>query len=243
MVVADVENFPLLDRVRLVPQVFTPNGDDINDQAEIRFTIYRLIRAKQIEVGIYDLSGRKVRELSLHRENPSGDHSVVWDGRDDAGALVRPGTYLARVGFAADVGAGKTQAASLVGGGLLTRRITVWSAGVLACCALRAPAVEAQSADASGWGSPGLSASERAVPHLKLEYVTPRMHRWYAPRHLAESYTRPWYDAGTSYAREYYRNYLEPGLEGQVWYDTFGHRLGARLAGLYLGTGASQAPR
>ena len=115
VVVADVENFPLLDRVRSLPQVFTPNGDGLNDQAEIRFTIYRLIRARRIEVGIYDLSGRKMRELSLNRKNPSGDHSVVWDGRDDAGALVRPGTYLARVAFAADVGTGKTQAASLVG--------------------------------------------------------------------------------------------------------------------------------
>ena len=115
VVVADVENFPLLDRVRSLPQVFTPNGDGINDQAEIRFTIYRLIREKRIEVGIYDLSGRKVRELSLRRENPSGDHLVAWDGRDDAGALVRPGTYLVCVAFAADVGAGKTQAASLVG--------------------------------------------------------------------------------------------------------------------------------
>ena len=115
VVVADVENFPLLDRVRSRPQVFTPNGDGVNDQAEIRFTIYRLIRERRIEVGIYDLSGRKVRALSLRRENPSGDHSVAWDGRDDAGALVRPGTYLVRVAFAADVGAGKTQAASLVG--------------------------------------------------------------------------------------------------------------------------------
>ena len=113
VVVADVENFPLLDRVRSLPQVFTPNDDGINDQAEIRFTIYRLIRGRRIEVGIYDLSGRKVRELSLRRENPSGDHSVAWDGRDDAGALVWPGTYLVRVSFAADVG--KTEAASLVG--------------------------------------------------------------------------------------------------------------------------------
>ena len=115
VVVADVENFPLLDRVRSLPQVFTPNGDGINDQAEIHFTIYRLIRGRRIEVGIYDLSGRKVRELSLRREKPSGDHLVVWDGRDDAGALVRPGAYLVRVAFAADVGTGKTEVASLVG--------------------------------------------------------------------------------------------------------------------------------
>ena len=97
------------------PRSSPPTDDGINDQAEIRFTIYRLIRERRIEVGIYDLSGRQVRELSLRRENPSGDHAVVWDGRDDAGALVRPGTYLVRVSFSADVGTGETQAASLVG--------------------------------------------------------------------------------------------------------------------------------
>ena len=97
----------------------------------------------------------------------------------------------------------------------------------MACCALRALAVEAQNADASRWGLQGLPATAREVPHFELEYVTPRMHRWYAPRHLAESYMQPWYGGdGTSYARERYRTLVDAGLEGEAWYDTFGHRIG-----------------
>ena len=52
------------------------------------------------------------------------------------------------------------------------------------------------------------------------------MHRWYAPRHLAESYMQPWYDYDTSYSRERYRTLVDTGLEGEPWYDTFGHRIG-----------------
>ena len=91
---------------------------------------------------------------------------------------------------------------------------------------MRAPAVEAQNADASRWGAQGLPATAPEVPHFELEYVTPRMHRWYAPRHLAESYMQPWYDYDTSYSRERYRSLVNTGLEGDTWYDTFGHRLG-----------------
>ena len=98
--------------------------------------------------------------------------------------------------------------------------------GILACCALYAPAVEAQDADASRWGLQGLPVTAWEVPHFEIEYVMPRMHRWYAPRHLAESYMQPWYDFGTSYSRERYRTLVDAGLEGEPWYDTFGHRIG-----------------
>ena len=97
---------------------------------------------------------------------------------------------------------------------------------VLACCALRALAVEAQSADASRWGLQGPPVTAPEVPHFEIEYVTPRMHRWYAPRHLAESYMQSWYDIDTSYSLERYRTLVDAGLEGDPWYDTFGHRLG-----------------
>ena len=100
-------------------------------------------------------------------------------------------------------------------------------AGVLACCTLRALAVEAQNEDASRWGLQGPPVTAWEVPHFEIEYVTPRMHRWYAPRHLAESYMRPWYGGDrTSYARERYRTLVNAGLEGAAWYDTFGHRIG-----------------
>ena len=53
-------------------------------------------------VEIRDLQGRPVRDLSIVRTHPSGLHSVAWDGRDQRGALVAPGMYLARVSFAPD---------------------------------------------------------------------------------------------------------------------------------------------
>lgn len=48
------------------------------------------------ELSIYDLRGRKVREL-VHRVLPGGETRVVWDCRDDAGRPVAGGTYLARL--------------------------------------------------------------------------------------------------------------------------------------------------
>ena len=76
------------------------------------------------------------------------------------------------------------------------------------------------------WGLQGLPSTSPVVPHFEMEYVKPRMHRWYAPRHLLESYMRPWYVTDTHYARDYYTRYVGQLLEGEVWYDEFGHRLG-----------------
>lgn len=45
---------------------------------------------------VFDLSGRRVRAL-LSGHQDAGAHSVVWDGRDDAGRIVGAGTYLARL--------------------------------------------------------------------------------------------------------------------------------------------------
>jgi len=112
LVVADVEHFPLLHQVRCVPQIFTPNGDGVNDRTEIQFSIFRLVGQRQLQVEIFDLSGRRVRELSVHREHPSGQYAVAWDGCDVNEQRVPPGTYVVRVGFSADAEGGKTQAVS-----------------------------------------------------------------------------------------------------------------------------------
>ena len=49
-----------------------------------------------VELAVYDLNGRKIREL-LDRELPAGDHSETWDGRDDRGLPVPGGVYFARL--------------------------------------------------------------------------------------------------------------------------------------------------
>src|SRR6185369_10350541 len=56
---------------------------------------YTLPRASQVDLGVYDLNGRRVRVL-VAAALPAGVHELRWDGADDAGARVRPGMYFLR---------------------------------------------------------------------------------------------------------------------------------------------------
>ncbi|NKB69599.1 MAG: hypothetical protein GKR89_21220 [Candidatus Latescibacteria bacterium] len=104
VVVADLVGVPLLGALEVVPAVFTPNDDGLNDQVAISLSIYQVEGPHHIRVEIVDLSGRRVRDLSIEREQPSGAHRFIWDGRDDGGALVAPGTYLVVVELPVDAG-------------------------------------------------------------------------------------------------------------------------------------------
>jgi hypothetical protein len=115
VVVSELGDQPLLDEVAVAPALFTPNGDGVNDQAQVRFSIFHLEAARVVSVGVYDLQGRRVRDLSVQEERPSGEHRLPWDGRDEGGRLVPPGMYLVRIRFETDSGATHTQAVRLVG--------------------------------------------------------------------------------------------------------------------------------
>lgn len=106
VVVTDLLKAPLLSGLRAVPGVVTPNGDGINDAAQVSFTVYRLTGAVHFAVSVYDLAGRQVRDLSFERANASGEHALQWDGRDESGSVVVPGVYVLRVHFAADADEG-----------------------------------------------------------------------------------------------------------------------------------------
>ena len=80
-----------------VSPVLTPNLDGINDEASIRFVLAK-VEAGRAEVSIHDLSGRQVRRLD------DGGSGHDWDGRDDNGQLLPPGTYICKIALAADVG-------------------------------------------------------------------------------------------------------------------------------------------
>ena len=103
VVVADMENSPILRDFRLNPKVITPNGDTINDVANLTFSVFRVQGAVAFDVFILDLAGQKQRDLSFFSKNASGTHSVRWDGLDDRGILVNPGIYLVRLEFPVDV--------------------------------------------------------------------------------------------------------------------------------------------
>ncbi len=47
------------------------------------------------QIGIYDVAGRKLRTLA-DRIFPAGEHTLTWDGTDDAGRAVPRGVYFVR---------------------------------------------------------------------------------------------------------------------------------------------------
>ena len=93
-----------------VTPVFSPNGDGVNETAEIRFAIFKVDRPRP-RVRIFDLAGRLMAELN----RPDGRDVVTftWSGRDRNDERVQPGIYLCRVDLGAEMGEG-TAVRSLV---------------------------------------------------------------------------------------------------------------------------------
>lgn len=48
-------------------------------------------------IRILDVTGRVVRTLSQSVTMSAGEHAIIWDGRDEAGAVAASGVYFARV--------------------------------------------------------------------------------------------------------------------------------------------------
>lgn len=70
-------------RLRMVPNP-ARTGSDIH---------YVLATGGPTVITLHDVAGRQVRRL-LDEVRPPGALTVNWDGRDDAGDVVRPGTYF-----------------------------------------------------------------------------------------------------------------------------------------------------
>ena len=81
---------------RISPNPFTPNGDGVNEVVNVSYKLLRLTSAVPVSLAIYDLSGRRVRRV-YEGEDPVGEYSHVWDGRDDSNGLVPSGLYLYRL--------------------------------------------------------------------------------------------------------------------------------------------------
>lgn len=52
-----------------------------------------MARYEYINITIYNLSGRKIREL-FRGKQVSGKHSIDWDGKNDNGVSVSAGMYI-----------------------------------------------------------------------------------------------------------------------------------------------------
>ena len=88
-------------QMRAASAILTPNGDGYNDTVGLGYDLLELTGAASVEVAVWDLSGRLVRQVYAGRDDV-GAYERMWDGRNESGRLVPPGLYLYRVSVEAD---------------------------------------------------------------------------------------------------------------------------------------------
>ena len=98
------EGNDLIRDVMFSRRILTPNGDGVDDELELSFTIVKVMIPRQIRVRVYRLSGAVVREVFSEGGIAGEYRGVVWDGRDGSGRLVSPGLYVCEVHVQGDEG-------------------------------------------------------------------------------------------------------------------------------------------
>jgi len=100
LVIATLPQADVLGDLTVAPNPFTPNGDGINDEAQIAFSLFKVAEPRPVVLRIFTLVGDTVRRLE--QQLTGGPQSFAWDGRDDDGDLVPPGLYLCQIEASTD---------------------------------------------------------------------------------------------------------------------------------------------
>jgi flagellar hook assembly protein FlgD len=78
------------------PFVFRLHANTPNPFVTSTAIAFTLPRDTHVVMRVYDLAGRRVRQL-LDRRLETGRHQVAWDGRDESGRRAAHGIYLLRL--------------------------------------------------------------------------------------------------------------------------------------------------
>jgi hypothetical protein len=101
-----VAEFPIVtasEDLDVVPSGFALHANHPNPFSKSTTIEYEIPKVSAVTIRVYDIMGRRVRTL-VDVLASAGAASVGWDGRDDAGAPMASGTYIARLetsGFSA----------------------------------------------------------------------------------------------------------------------------------------------
>ena len=90
---ATAQKTAFIQNLTFSPPVFSPNGDGINDELHVAYSLFRLPQAVPVVLAIYSLDGRRVASIEGGLQNAGPQH-LRWDGRDETGRLLPPGLYL-----------------------------------------------------------------------------------------------------------------------------------------------------
>jgi len=58
---------------------------------------FNLPKASEVNLSIYDITGKKVKDIVQDRHLEAGEHSYAWDGRNNQGEQVGSGIYFVRL--------------------------------------------------------------------------------------------------------------------------------------------------
>ncbi|MEE2659338.1 MAG: FlgD immunoglobulin-like domain containing protein [Candidatus Latescibacterota bacterium] len=86
----------VLSNLSLSSELLTPNGDGIGDEIRITFDLLKVMTPRAVKADVLDLAMRHVRALELPGST-AGRYTMTWDGTDERGNVVCPGSYLLRV--------------------------------------------------------------------------------------------------------------------------------------------------
>ncbi len=78
----------------VVPRVFSPNGDGINDV--VYFNVYNP-SVSQLSGVVIDMTGGRVASLVPVSNSVPTPDSLVWNGKDENGNSVPPGPYVYQI--------------------------------------------------------------------------------------------------------------------------------------------------